>query len=252
MRHKPRNIALLSVLVMLVVGVTASAASAAFEPTKFEWKVGGSPLASGASKEFTAKDKGSGLFKLKISAAGATVTLTSSKIKVHSGAKIVGGKPGAAEETLELENVKVAAPLENCGVQEQDAGPFHGEVGKITTVPLKAEIVEGASGGEGIYQAELLLTPKTGTIWTEFKLTGACALSGLEPTIEGSLLAEPKPQKTEATIGNFIFESKVKGYKVSPGTGAEKTAKLEFAKSPATLTGEAEMELVSKEAFGAF
>jgi hypothetical protein len=145
------------------------------------------------------------------------------------------------------------APLENCGEKEVNYGPFHGEAEKITTLPLKAEIVEGSAGNIGNNLTELLLAPRNGTEWTEFQIVGpSCPLNGLFVTLSGNLLAEPRPQRTEAQVGGVRFEAAVKGYKIAPGTGAEKRVKLEYAGKAATLTGEAETELVSKEAFGAF
>jgi hypothetical protein len=243
MRHKPRNIALLSMLTMLVIGVTASAASAAFEPTKFEWKVAGSSLASGSSRAFTAKDKSPGIFHLKWSIAGAGVELTSSKLKFNE-AKILGGKPGTGEEHLVLEGVQVAQP-KGCKVKEE----------KITTQKLKTEIVEAASGGVGIGKTELLLAPKSTTNWTELELEKSgsteCALENKNIPITGNLLTSVSPAKAEATVEQLTFEPSSKEYIVSGVKGA-KSAELLMASNAAHLTGEAETELVSKEIFGAF
>lgn len=245
MRHKPRDIALLSTLAVLALGASASAASAAIS---FEWKVGGSPLASGASKEFTVKDKGSVLLHLKISFGGAPIEFTSSKLKVQKGAAISGGKPGASNEVLELEGVKVARPA-GCQVKEE----------KITMDTLKSEIVESASAGVGSGKSKLLFTPKNGTAWNspfpiESTPTETCVLGGTNVELKGSLLALTGPQKAEEKTEQLIVEETTKlsnEYKVSAG-GAAKKAALEWAGNPAILTGEAEMELVSKEAFGAF
>jgi hypothetical protein len=238
MRQTLRSIILLSVLGMLVAGVSASAASAA-EPIKFEWKAAGSPLASGSSREFTLKDKGTGLFHLQGSIGGASLKISSNKLKVTKGSKILGGKPGTASEILELEGVKVESPAD-CTVENE----------KITMEELKSEIVESSKEEKGQGKAELLLAPFVGTRWAEFTLGGASCEFPITVAPAGSLLVELSPQKVEEKVGQLIFEAKLKEYRNSKNEF--KKAGLTFAGNPATLTGEAEMELVSKEAFGAF
>src|ERR1700722_6268384 len=152
MTHKPRNIALLSILVMFAVAATASAASA----TQFEWKVNGSPLASGSSREVVAKDKVA--VYLTATVGGAKMEIASTKLKVRNGAKILGGKPGRGEVSLELEGVTVTKPA-NCEVPGRT----------IVTAPLTSEIVEAASGAIGSGQARLLLSPTSESrVWDEF------------------------------------------------------------------------------------
>jgi hypothetical protein len=51
---------------------------------------------------------------------------------------------------------------------------------------------------------------------------------------------------------NLVFEAATKEYKVSPGTGATKTASLVFAGSAATLTGLGLILLESGAAYGPF
>jgi hypothetical protein len=238
MRHKPRNIALLSMLVMLALAATASAASA----MQFEWKVNGSPLASGSSREVLAKDKAA--VHLAVKVGGSTIEFTSTKLKFHGGATILGGKPGRGEEALELEGVTVTKPAEGgCEVPGQ----------KITTDLLTSEIVEDAPSGTGSGQAYLLLTPanKSG-VWTEFGIAGSgCPLKGLTITPVGNVLAEIGPSKAEAKVDQLTLEPKSHEYKLSTG-GVAKKAAFTYAGSAATLTGGVETELVSKEVFGAF
>jgi hypothetical protein len=244
MRFKPRSVMLLSMFVMLVVGVSASAASAATEPAKFEWKVNGAPLASGSSKTLTAKDKSPGLFHLGVNFSGSEVEFTSSQIKFTSGGEIRGGTPGTGLGALVLEGVKVIKPV-NCSVKE----------GKITTYTLESEIVENTSAEHEITgKTELLFTPSgvnPEKIWTVFELEGTCGIQGSLIKLQGNLLAAISPQKAEAKVGQLVFEgSRSKQYRNSKNE--YKKAGLTFAGSAATLTGEAETELVSKEVFGAF
>jgi len=239
MTHKPRNIALLSILVMFAVAATASAASA----TQFEWKVNGSPLASGSSREVVAKDKVA--VYLTATVGGAKMEIASTKLKVRNGAKILGGKPGRGEVSLELEGVTVTKPA-NCEVPGRT----------IVTAPLTSEIVEAASGAIGSGQARLLLSPTSESrVWDEFEIAGSsCVLRNSVIKPVGNVLAEIGPSNTEAKVEQLKIEPTGAGaheYKLSTG-GATKRTALTYAGSIATLTGEAELELVSKEAFGAF
>jgi hypothetical protein len=237
MRHKPRNIALLSLLALLVVGVTASAASAAIQ---YEWKVNGTALASGNTKEFTGKDKSSGLFHLRFTAAGAAWEFTSSAIKFKTG-KISGGKPGAGEGTLVLEGIKTVAG--NCTIKG----------GTITTRPLNWEIVEGSVGKTGNGVPKLLFTPQVGTVVAnEIRFeSGTCLFNSA--TLEGSLLAEVGPKKEEAKVDTLNFVSTAKSVEYKNAKNEFKNSFLTFnSVNAASITGEAETELVSKEVFGAF
>jgi hypothetical protein len=247
MKSKSHRVALLSTLALLVCGLSASAASASMQ---FEWKVNGTTLAAKASKSYVAKDKGAAVFHLQMSVAGITMEVTSSKMKVASGASFNGGRPGAGEEFIELDNAQVAKPA-NCSVQEVNNGPYHGRAEIISTALLTSEIVEGAIERTGNGKVDLLFKPKSGTGVTQFEITGgSCVLKGTVVTITGSVLAEAAPQKAEATTSGLLFEAKTKEYKTAAGSFAK--AGLLFVGGPATLTGEAETELVSHEAFGAF
>jgi hypothetical protein len=243
------NIALLSTLIALMVGVTASAAAAA--KIEYEWKVKGAALAPGATKNVAAKDKTT--LHLVLPIGGSTVELTSSKLKATSGAKIVGGKPGTAEERLELEGVKVVHPL-GCGVKEIER--YGGKAAeKLTTFGLKTEVVEGAEGGAGDGKADLLFTGEgKEAIWSIFEFTGAtCKIANLTGEISGSLLSETLPQRIEATTEGLVFEPRtLGGNEYRELSGGVHTAGLAYAGGTETVTGEAELELVSKELFGAF
>jgi hypothetical protein len=243
MHRKPRTLALLSTLAVLVAGVSASAASAAIN---FEWKVNGATLPAESSKQIVAKANAANSFHILVHYAGTALELTSSQVKFASGATIVGGKPGTGKDSLVFESVKVAKPA-NCTVKE--SGPEG--LAETLRTSLKSEIVEGAKGGNGIGTVDLKLVPTAGNIWTGFEFTGTgCPVKGVTGLLEGSLLVEVGPQKAEAKVGLLTFEAKTKEYK--PATGLAEEVKLESFGKPATLIGGVETELTSKEAFGAF
>jgi len=237
------RLVLLSLLAVFAVGaMLASSASAAIN---FEYRVKGTKLAAGSTKEFTVTSDGKN-FDLHGSAGGVASLLLSHEISVESGAKIIGGIPGTNEETVIFKGVTIDPPLSTCGVTQS------GVANQVKTVLLKTEIVEGSAGNIGNGEVDILFTPKTGTTFATFKLTGSCTLSGAEVPVSGSILGGTAPSKTEVVNGEVNLEAKTKGYKVSPGTGTEKTAGLIFAGGPATLTGLTLVLLTSGEAYGVF
>jgi hypothetical protein len=210
---------------------------------KYEWKVSNAKLETGSSKEFTVKNKGSALWHLLFSFSGSKIEWTSNKVKFAKGAEIIGGHPGTGKGVLEFENVEVTKPR-GCAVKNSS----------IVTSVLKPEVVESATGGKATGKPEMLLHPASGngvtTIVLENKGTETCGWNGLSMEAAGSLLWEMKPQKLEEKVAGLVFGSASHEYVNSSGKFA--TASLEAGGNAFTLTGEAEMELVSKEVFGAF
>jgi hypothetical protein len=238
---KTKSALLLSVVAVLSVGaMLASSASAAI---KFEWKVGGVPLAGGANKEFTSKAKGT--FVLRATLAGATVEILSSELEVEKGAKIIGGKPGTNEETVLFKNVTVDRPV-NCEV-ESEGSP----TGTVKTNLLHTEIVES----EGTKEPVILFAPRTGTVFAQLLLLnkGTEKCGGIGPilaSVTGSLLATPLPALTEVENGELDFEAPNSSFLLSNGTLDK--AGLVFGSNASTLSGVAVVTLVSKEKYGAF
>jgi hypothetical protein len=252
MRFKPRSIVLLSTLVVLAVGVSASAANAT---TLFEWKVKGAALKSGSSKELTLKSTSKETFRIGISFNGELFWLTSSSVKLvpTDNKSIVGGKPGKIEMALDFENPVFEEKVLNEGCKVKG--------GKIVTWPLTGEIVEVAEAKKGRGIDELLLQGQSGHGWAEewsvveFEGESKCPeLTKKEYVLWGSELAEMSPQKAEAKVGKLLF-----GTEATRGEREYINSKGELKKAyfssntfGARLTGEPEIELVSKEAFGAF
>jgi hypothetical protein len=249
-----------ALVALVAVGALTSSAAAAIEPIKFEWKVKGSTLASGSEKEYTLKNKTSELIHIRLSAGGGVgkYEFTSSKFKVKTAAKILGGKPGKLQATLEFENIKPVKGSENC--------EWIGE--KLVTKPLTGEIVESAveeGGGKGTGKTEMLFASSRGAEeeFGQFELktkAGAeveCIALGDERMF-GTILAEMSPQKSEAKVGKLLFgeDSSKLGSKYHNAAGAFKEAYLAtrgvFTPLTVGIEGAPEIELVSKEVFGAF
>jgi hypothetical protein len=224
-------------LVIFAVSVSVASAKIAFE-----WKVGGKALATGEQRTFTVSAEST--FDIKASVAGATSLLLSNKFKFESGALIKGGKPGTGEQTIVFENVTVDSPA-NCEV-ETLPNPVPGVA---RSVPLKTEIVEGQTSHEPL----ILITPKTGTVFTELRFLGAnCILKNTEADVTGSIIGDPLPHLTEVLTGLIDFEpSQGNEFLLSTG-GAVETAGLRFAGNSATIGGDELATLISDEKFGIF
>jgi hypothetical protein len=252
MGSKNRNIAVLSALVVLALAVTASAASATM---LYEWKVNGTALKSGTSKELDLK---TGALEFVVEENDLTWKFTSSKVKFAKGAVIKGGKPGAMEGALEFEDLAFTKPKTGCEVKG----------GKITTSEMRAEAVESAeareSGDVGTGKTEMLVTPVNSKerFWTTFGITHqpekACAAEVYEMGLSEGFLAEVAPSKVEAKAGSFTLG---KGSAIAEAL--YRNSKGEFLRAPNILMtdfyggfvkiiGSVESELVSDERFGAF
>jgi hypothetical protein len=227
---------------MAALSAVALLASSASAKIAFEWKVGGKALAAGEQRTFTVSAEST--FDIKASVAGTASLLLSPKFKFEPGARIIGGKPGTGEQTIVFENVTVDKPA-NCEI-ESLPNPV---VGTARSVPLKTEIVEGQTSHEPL----ILITPKTGTTFTELRFLGAnCLLKNEEADVTGSIIGDPLPHLTEVLTGLIDFEpSQGNVFLLSTG-GAAETAGLAFAGNAATIGGTELATLINDEKFGIF
>jgi hypothetical protein len=226
---------------MLFVTLSTSSALAAIN---FEWRVDGKKLEAGSSKTFTANADGkTGIIKGTI--AGAATELLSDEGNVLSGANIKGGIPGTSLEQIVFENVTVDKPAK-CEVSGK----------RVQTVPLTGEIVEGAAGGIGDGEIDVLVRPESTTNETYASVTfinkgtEECTIKGQTFNVIGLILGLALPQKAEAANGAGDAEANTKEYKNSKGEF--KTAGLTFGGNPVTLTGLSLVSLTSGEKAGAF
>jgi hypothetical protein len=249
MRHKTRSVALLSMLVMLVIGVSASVANAAIS---FEWKVKGAALKTGASKEVNLVSKGTFHVKhTKIASYGIERTFASTKLKLAHG-KILGGKPGKIEGTLELENTVLEKPKgEGCEIASPTMviGPLVGEIVENSEAGIgrgKTEIVFKLAGGEEALFTKYGLIQREGS---EFP----CESRGDEYYFYGgSFVVEVSPQLTEAKAIQLPFTSVFSKEYVNSAKEVKASAPGRYWFGSLALTGEPELELVSKELFEPF
>jgi hypothetical protein len=253
MRHKPRHIALLSTLALLALGVSASAANATILN---EWKVKGTTLKTGETKPLTIKDKAKSSITFKMSNGEFNGKFTSTEVKFREGGGgIAGGKPGQLNGTLQFSKVVGSGTLgEGC-----EALIKEGEPGILTT-GLSGEIVESAVEGKGTGKTEIVFKPKAGAdlLEIEFKRVSGgegCYWGAGHVVATGSLLAELSPQKTEAKIGQLLLGTAASKFGSEYRNAAGEFKKAEMVSGSTYMwevTGEPEIELVSKEVFGAF
>jgi hypothetical protein len=237
---------LLSLVAVLSAGVVfASAASAEI---KYEWKVEGTALAAGQSREFTVTSDGK-TFDFHSTIAGANILLLSSAISVEPGARIIGGKPGTNEEVVVFHGVTSDPPFQKCLVESDEQTPTPDTV---KTHLLKTEIV-----GNDLIPSEplILFTPKEGTTFVSLLLldksgesceAGAAALVPLG----GSFLGQPLPTLVESLNGDLDFEAPDKHFLLS--NGKLDTAGVTFNGEPLQFTGLILVILKTDEKYGAF
>jgi hypothetical protein len=235
------KLVLLSLVVASSVGaMSASSASAAI---KFVWKVGGTELTSSTETRGFTVNNDEKKFTLSATIAGSTVKLLATLVEVLPNAQIVGGVPGTnTEQTVFL---GVTVDKESCTAGQ------NGGTGTVQTVPLKTEIVEGASAERGNGEVDILFTPVSGTTFATFLFSGSpCLVSGATAGVVGSVLGLSLPQGAEVLRQNLVFEAVTKEYKNS--AGAFKKAKLELGGELGTLTGLVLVILNSDAAYGPF
>ena len=222
-------------------------------------------LAAGEEKEVKGKQVTGTSYVLK----AGTVTITCTAQKLKPGAKIIGsavGEPGTSKETIEFSGCTVAGNGTGCNVA-------HG--GTITTEPVKDELVYLSKETEKAkFIAEYigtLFVPVTLTkfVKVEFEPKPPCEVLSTEVT--GAVVAEDVTS-TGAKVGPSGVEQTEQFPRVrfpstptllyetvaaSVGTVRELTTAstptwLKAFGVKATLTGESELSLANREAWGVF
>lgn len=228
------------VAVLAVSAVCASAASAAIE---FKWKVGGTELKSGETKGFTMNNDEK-RFTLRGFVSGIPILLLSTLVSALPNAKVIGGIPGTALSTVVFLDVTVDN-LVGCSVTQSETS------GRVQTVPLKIEIVEGAVALAGRNEVDILFIPETGTLLATFQFAGSlCPIKSTKVSLSGTILGLALPQKMEVLRQNVVFEATSKEYRNH--AGKFEAMGLNIGGSPASLEGLALVVLSSDQVFGPF
>jgi hypothetical protein len=213
-------------------GVTTSAAAA----VKFEWSVGGTPLAAGQRLTIqVAMDPSDPTISFKSKVGGGSVELTTSHITAR--AVIYGGKPGTGEGVVTAEKVTVVKP-KNCKI----AG------GEVKTEPVEAAIVEGATGElRGVPM--VMFRPETGSGFDQIEFEsegGTCTLSG--DTVEQTGIALARTASTkEAKVALGSVEPF--GTEVLSSTGTLITTGVTNGMEPVEVSGNLEVSLANEDSW---
>jgi hypothetical protein len=232
---------LLSLAVALsVVALSASSASAKIS---YEWFVGGSLLKAGEQRTFSLNNDNH-TFDFHGTVAGLAILLLSTKVSVEHGL-ILGGRPGANEETVLLEGATVDQP-KGCLVESLPS-PV---TGTIRTKPLKSEIVEGKNG-----EVLILYTPQKegepiATLLFLKNGSETCVAANVSAEVTGSILGLPLPQRAEVLRQVINFPSQENLFLAA--ACPPETAALRFAGELATLSGLTLSILASDAVFGPF
>ncbi len=227
---------------MFALGALAPSVASAAE-AKLLWKVGGKLLEAHATKEITTK--ATKTYALTGNFAGAKITIECEAQQVKAGTQIEGGdgagETGDASGTLEFSSCRVKE-FPKCRVKEPIAARFESELAED-------------SGKTG--KVDLLFQPaEDGTTFTEVSVENnkeeVCLLKGKFP-VGGTVAAEIAPAAgEEATTGHLILPAKAITEVVELSEGKRTTIKvgLTLGGKEASLSGESEVKLISKEVFG--
>jgi hypothetical protein len=243
MRFKHVNVRVLLSSLLAVLALSAVVASAAQASTESPFfKVAGSRLGSGVSKEVKVTQVGN-----YVMSQGSTV-ITCTKMSSAAGAKIIGsaaGKAGTLEGAFTFSGCTQSGQSSECKITE------------VKTEPLVGTLVLN----EGKSYIEALLKPKSKKHFATITETGGCVL--LSSEINGQLVMHLKGGKEGLEyihVGSEAAEAHsltLAGPGVDPGSVWEESKitevePLEDLGATVTVSGESTVELANKELWGVF
>ena len=240
-RIKVIGIALVALFVM------GAAAAFAVEPEHI-YKVEGAKLEAGKTKEITSHIKPGTEFVLKGERTVLFITVKSTtrckKLKLNAAEKpvIVGGTPGTSE--------KEKIEFEEC-VGELEGKPCKGV--SVENVPTTNELVTIKKPAALENKLGTLFKPAGGgKVFTKVVLKECPTFGTQEATVEGTAAALVNPEKGQEVAGSLIYNEKEEITEVEKQGGGKEAVGLKSNGKKATINGTAEVELVSKEKWGAF
>jgi hypothetical protein len=233
---------------MVCVAILASCATSAMVvPVAFadeapHWMVEGVKLKAGESRKTVGKNVG-------------VFTMGAGEMKVVCQSATSAGALG--ENATAVSGTR----LSECAIPSQPGCQVHSEgepSGTIVSGETSGELIflgtkEEAKVGSG--RLGELIKPSDGEYFAAVELEGSeCSVKGTVRS-EGDMIAEIEPADTEVEVGRVVFPDTMigEGYEWEGAHKVKKiTASLESAGEPVTISGEEELELESKEKFGAF
>jgi hypothetical protein len=229
----------LALVALFVMGAAATSAMAAPEHI---YKVEGKKLETGETKEIRSKAK-TEFVLVGTGPLGIKAETKCKKLKLNATEKpdIAGGTPGTSgKEKIEFEECTATLGGSKCSSVTIESALANNEL--VTVVAPAAD-----AGKLGT-----LFSPASGTTFTTIKLSKCGIFGTQEAKVEGSTVALVSPEKTEAVVGTLVYSSSAPITETEKQNGTKTADGLKFDGNAATINGEAEVELVSKEKWGAF
>jgi hypothetical protein len=239
-----KHIRIIGLVLVALFMMSVIAASAAFAEPEHIYKVNGAKLEAGKTQEITSKVKPGTEFVLKgTGPLGIKSETKCKKLKLAVAEKpvIVGGTPGKSEkEKIEFEECTATVGGAKCEKVTIESASTNNE---LVTIDLPA----GKAG-----KLATLFTPVAGKVFTTIKLTKCGIFGSQEAKVEGTSAALVSPEKVEAESGTLVWKEAEEITEVQNQNKEKKKIGLIFNGKAATINGEAEVTLVSKEKWGAF
>lgn len=239
-----RNIKILGLALAAVFALSAITSASAMAASAPRWKVAGSFLGTGVTKNFTANNSGT------ITLKGGELTLTSTSCS--STGKIEGTGAGVAgtnkETTLSCTGVKVVGFESFCQAHSPGAAN-----GTITTNQLKGTLVYLTK--KSTKSVGVLFLPASGTEFVKVEVVGAeCPLIGNYP-VTGEIVGKFKQEgESEFEEGELEFPAtRISSYFANAETETATAVNvLKLGANNASFTGLFKIHLEPKEKVGVF
>ncbi len=216
-------------LILLIAGATLFMGAATAYAIEFIWRVDRFKLETGHSESFNVI-KTNKAFKVKGKVGGENVEFECKAISpanLNIQTQIEGGEPGKGVEELEFGQ---CAPLLPVGCNQIMVSPWSRK---------DIEVVESEAGGK----KEILFQPRF-----TFRMRGLeCSVC---LNVSGSVVAELTPENDETAKKVIKFPAASQKYRNSKGEVKEAPGLKDQNGEKASMEGEAEVELISKEEFG--
>jgi hypothetical protein len=230
---------------LVLVAVFAMSAVAQASGAEYIYQVAGSKLEAGKTVGLVSRAKTEFVLKGEETILGITVKSETKckKLKLNEAEKpvIVGGKPGKSEkEKIEFEECKATLGGSSCKSVTIENAATNNEIVTVVAPASKAG------------DLSILFTPASGKVFTTVKFKSCGALGSQEAKVEGMSAALVSPEKKEEVVGLLVYNEKEEITKIKKSTGTEEEVGLKFGGKKATINGEAEVELTTKEKWGVF
>lgn len=238
----------LSCLCFTVVLATcmAAVAGASAEPEHI-YKVEQVKLEAGKVKEITAKLKPGTEFiitgereivKLKIK---WEIKCKNLKLNAVEKPVIIGGVPGRSEkEKFEFGECAATLGGSKCEKVAIESVLTNNELVSIVAPLIKKELIA------------MLFTPAVGKVFMKTKFTKCGSFGSQEATIEGTTAAQIVPEKIDAIALVLVWRKAEEITLVKSQNGVMSPVGLKATGNAASLEGEVELELLTKEKWGVF